>query len=80
MWEKIKVACMRSLTIAWGYVMALASALLSAVDLVGQALGDPTLKDQISAAIGDPATAARILAVCSIITILARLRGLAKGA
>lgn len=79
MWDKLKAACLRSLTIAWGYVMTAVGGLLSMVDVLGEALGDPSLKDQISAAIGDTKTAARVLAVAGIVTILARLRSIRRG-
>jgi hypothetical protein len=78
MFVKIKAFCLHSLTIAWGYVLAVVGAAMSIVDNIGDALGDPGLKDQISAAIGDAKTAGRILLGISIITILARLRSLRK--
>lgn len=78
MWRKIKAACLHSLTIAWGYVLAAAGAAMSMIDNVGNALGDPNLKHQIKVAIGDPKIAGRVLLAISIITILARLRSLRK--
>ena len=80
LWDKIKAACLRSLTIAWGYIMMAAGALLAIIDTLGDALGDPTLKDQIAAAVGDTKTAARVLAVAGIVTIIARMRSLWKAA
>jgi len=78
MFAKLKAACLHSLTIAWGYVLAIVGAVMSIVDNIGDAFGDPGLKDQISAAIGDVKTAGRVLLGISIITILARLRSLKK--
>ncbi len=78
MFAKLKAACLQSLTIAWGYVLAIVGAVMSIVDNIGDAFGDPGLKDQISAAIGDVKTAGRVLLGISIITILARLRSLKK--
>jgi hypothetical protein len=78
MFTKAKTLCLHSLTIAWGYCVAFAGAAMSFVDSIGDALGDPNLKDQISAAIGDAKVAGRILLGISIITILARLRSLRK--
>lgn len=75
---RIKSFCLHSLTIAWGYVLAMIGGALAAVDNIGDALGDPSLKDQINAAIGDTKVASRILLGISIITILARLRSLRK--
>jgi hypothetical protein len=45
-----------------------------------RALGDPALRDQISAAVGDAKTAGRILLGISVVTIIARLRSLQKAA
>jgi hypothetical protein len=75
---KIKAFCLNSLTIAWGYCLALAGAIMQAIDVAADALGDPSVKDQISAAIGDPRTVGRILLGVSIVTIIARLRSLRK--
>jgi putative exporter of polyketide antibiotics len=78
MWGKIKASCLHSLTIAWSYVLALVGAVMQIVDGLGEALGDPSLKDQISAAIGDAKTVGRILLGISILTILARLRSIKR--
>ncbi|HWZ39332.1 MAG TPA: hypothetical protein VNY08_13625 [Bradyrhizobium sp.] len=78
MWGRIKSTCLHSLTIAWGYVLAIVGGVMSIIDNVGDALGDPGLKDQISAAIGDARIAGRVLLGISIVTILARLRSLNK--
>jgi hypothetical protein len=78
MLSKLKAYCLHSLTIAWGYLLAVVGAVMSIVDNIGDALGDPGLKDQISAAIGDAKTAGRVLLGISVITILARLRSLKK--
>jgi hypothetical protein len=75
---KLKAFCLGSLTIAWGYCLAVAGAVMQAVDVVTDALGDPSVKDQIAAAIGDPKTVGRILLGVSIVTIIARLRSLRK--
>ena len=80
MWAKLKTACLHSLTIAWGYVLALVGGVMSLIGGVSDALGDPNLKEQISAAVGDAKATGRILLVISIVTILARLRSMKKGA
>lgn len=79
MWEKVKAACLRSLTIAWSYVLMAVGTALSMIDMFGDALGDPQLRDQISAAIGNTTTTARIFLVLGFITFLARLRSLRRG-
>jgi len=76
----MKATCLNSLTIAWGYFLAFAGAVMQALDSMADALGDPNLKDQISAAIGDAKTVGRILLGISIVTIIARLRSIRKAA
>jgi hypothetical protein len=78
MWTRIKACCLSSLTIAWSYLLAFAGAAMQAIDTIADALGDPSLKDQISAVVGDAKTAGRILLGVSIITIIVRLRSLRK--
>jgi hypothetical protein len=80
MWARIKACCLNSLTIAWSYCLAFAGAAMQGFDSIADALGDPGLKDQISAAIGDARTAGRILLGISVVTMIARLRSLRKGA
>jgi hypothetical protein len=75
---RIKAFCLHSATIAWGYVLAIAGSAMAFIDNIGDALGDPTLRDQLSAAIGDAKTTGRILLGISVMTILARLRSLKK--
>jgi len=79
MWAKLKTACLHSLTIAWGYALAFVGGLLSLIDALGDSLGDSSLKDQISAAVGDAKATGRILLAISIVTILARLRSMKRG-
>jgi hypothetical protein len=74
MWAKAKALCLHSLTIAWGYCLAIAGAAMQGLDTLADAVGDPNLKDQISAAIGDTRTVGRILLGVSIVTLIARLR------
>jgi hypothetical protein len=78
MWARIKACFLNSLTVAWGYCLALAGAVMQAVDTLADVLGDPNFKDQLSAAVGDTKTVGRILLGISIVTILARLRSLRK--
>jgi hypothetical protein len=79
MCRKVKAFCLNSLTVAWGYCLAFAGVLLQGLDTMADALGDPNLKDQISASIGDAKTAGRVLLGISIVTIVARLRSIKKG-
>lgn len=75
---RIKAFCLHSVTIAWGYVLAIAGSTMAFIDNIGDALGDPALRDQLSTAIGDAKTTGRILLGISVITILVRLRSLRK--
>lgn len=78
MWARVKACCLNSLTVAWGYCLAFAGTVMQGIDTIADALGDPNLKDQISAAIGDTKIAGRILLGVSIVTIIARLRSIRK--
>jgi hypothetical protein len=78
MGARIKALCLHSLTVAWGYILAVVGGAMAMLDSIGDALGDPGLKDQISAAVGDARISGRILLGISIITILVRLRSLKR--
>ncbi len=80
MWKKVKMLCLNSLTVAWGYCLAIAGTMMQAIDTIADAMGDPALRDQISAAVGDARMVGRILLGISIVTIIARLRSLRKAA
>ena len=79
MWCKVKAFCLHSLTVAWGYCLAFVGVTMQGIDTVADALGDPNLKDQISASIGDARMTGRVLLGISIVTIAARLRTIKKG-
>ncbi len=79
MWFRLKTFCLHSLTVAWGYILALVGFVMQGVDVIADALGDPTLKEQIAASIGDTRVTGRILLGISVITIAARLRTIGKG-
>lgn len=75
---RIKKICLNSLTIAWGYCLALAGTALQIIDYLADPLGDPELRSQIGLAIGNPRVAGWILLGMSLITVMARLRSLRK--
>lgn len=77
-WAKLKASCFHSLTVAWGYLLALAGGVMSYIDMICDALGDPSLHNQISTAIGDPKLTARVLLFVGVVTIVARLRTAGK--
>lgn len=78
MLARLKAVCLHSMTIAWSYCIAFAGALASVIDDFADTLGDPGVKDQISAAIGDVKITGRVLLVISVVTIIARLRTLRR--
>lgn len=80
MLARLKAICLNSMTIAWSYCVALAGALASVIDDLADLLGDPGVKDQIGAAIGDVKMTGRILLAISVVTIIARLRTLRRSA
>jgi len=75
---RLKAFCLHSLTIAWSYLLGVTGVMMTLIDNIGEALGDPTLRDQLSAAVGDAKITGRILLGISVITIMARLRSLRK--
>jgi hypothetical protein len=75
---KIKALCLNSWTVAWGYLLAMTGVMLQVVDAAGDVLGDPAIKEQVSAAVGNPTWSGRILLAISIVTLVARLRSIRK--
>lgn len=76
--SKVKAFCLNSLTIAWGYFLALVGSVMECIDGLADALGDPHLKEQITQVVGDAKTLGRIMLGISVITIIARMRSLRK--
>lgn len=79
-WASIWALCGKSLTIAWSYAVIALGAAVQAIDPLAAALGDPELRQQITSAFADPKVIGYITIAMSVITILARLRGIAKDA
>ncbi len=77
MLSRLKAWCRHSLTIAWAYVVGLASALLAIVLQGAELLNSPDVKAQIAAVL-DPHTVAWIGLGVAVVTALARLRSLSK--
>lgn len=77
----IKRFCLNSATVAWSYFVAIAGAVLQIIDAAADVLGDPSIKDSMNSALGgDPKTLGKILLAVSLITIIARVRSIRKGA
>lgn len=70
--------CLNSLAIAWGYLLALLGVVLQVVDTAGDVLGDPAIKEQVSAAVGNPTWSGRVLLAISIVTLATRFRSIRK--
>lgn len=78
-WQSVWAVCGNSLTMATSYVAILISTAVQWIDPLATALGDPDLRGQITNAVSaDPKTLGYVTMAISIITILARLRGIAK--
>ena len=78
MFTGIKALCLNSLTIAWGYCLALLGLMLQLVDAAAAVFGDPAVRDQVAIAVGDPAWAGRVLLAISLFTMVARLRSIRR--
>jgi len=78
MWPKLKALCLHSATIAWSYLLMAVGSALQLIDAAGDALGDPSIKDQVTAAISDARTVGRILLGIAIVNIIARARSLRR--
>jgi hypothetical protein len=76
LWNKIKAACMGSLTMAWSYIVTTAGAIFANIDNLATVLGDPNLNQQITAVVGDAKLVGKWLLTVGIITAIARLKSL----
>lgn len=80
-WAKVKALGGNSLTIAWGYFMAFIGFITQWLEPLGNMLGDPDLKAQISDTLqANPKILGYVLMGISAVTIAARLRSFAKAA
>jgi hypothetical protein len=80
LWDKLKAACFRSLTVAWSYVLGIASAALIRIDDLAALLGDAAFTSQVQAVVGaDPKVIGRYLSLAALITIASRMRGVIAG-
>lgn len=78
-WAKVWALCGKSLTIAWSYIAIGVGAAMQAIDPIATALGDPNLKNQITESLSaNPKVLGYFAIAVSVITILARLRSIAK--
>jgi hypothetical protein len=75
MLNRIKAACRRSLTIAWAYLVGVASAALMLLVEGAELIGAPEVKSQLATVL-EPKTVAWIGLGVALVTLLARLRSL----
>jgi hypothetical protein len=79
-WAKVKALAGNSLTVAWGYFMAGVGFVAQWIEPLGNMVGDPDLKSQISETLqANPKILGYVLMGISAMTIAARLRSIAKG-
>ena len=80
-WATIWAYCGNSATIAAHFVLGGVGSAVALLDPIAKALGDPDLKDQIGSVTAhlDPKVAGGVMIAISVVTIVARLRSIAKG-
>jgi hypothetical protein len=75
--DKIKTACFRSLTMAWSYLLGLIGGAMQQIDSLAALVGDASFGQQVQNIIGaDPKVIGKYMSVVAAITIASRLRGI----
>lgn len=76
-WDKLKAACLRSLVVAWSYVLGAASLAMQKVDDFAALFGDQSFGQSVQNIIGtDPKVLGKWLGIVAMVTIASRLRGI----
>jgi hypothetical protein len=76
-WDKLKAACLRSLTIAWSYALGIVGVIMTNIDDLASLVADSSFGQQVQALIGaDPKVLGKYLSIVAAITIASRLRGI----
>lgn len=79
-WAKMWALCGKSVTMAWSYFLAGVGTVMQYLEPIGAALGDPNIKSQVVGALqANPKVLGYVLMGISAITIVSRLRSIAKG-
>jgi len=79
-WAKVSALGGHSATIAWGYLMTAVGFAATCIEPLGNAVGDPELKNQITSMLqNNPKLLGYFMMAVSAITIAARLRSIGKG-
>ncbi len=80
-WAKVCALCGNSLTIAWGYLLGGIGWSLAFLDPIASLLGDPGLQEQVTGVLkSNPQILGYVMFAISLITILARIRSILRGA
>lgn len=78
-WQTVWALCGKSLTLAWMYFIQFVGQLLTWIDPIAAAFGDPDLRATITESLGaNPKVLGYVLMVISALTIVARLRSIAS--
>lgn len=80
-WSVVWAYCGKSVTIAWSYVLGGVGLAFSVLDMAGPLLGDPDLNLQqrvVDMLKDNPQVAGWVVLVFGLITLLTRLRSLAR--
>ena len=79
-WAKLSALGGHSATIAWSYFMTVVGMAATWIEPLGNAVGDPELKNQITSLLqSNPKLLGYFMMAVSAITIAARLRSIGKG-
>lgn len=78
-WAKVWALCGNSLTVAWGYVLGGLGSLLALSAPLADYLAGPDFANQVASLHLTPQVMGYITIAVSVLTLLARLRGIAKG-
>lgn len=79
-WGKVWALFGRSVTVAWSVFVAVAASAFDYIDPVATALGSPDFKEQVASLLkNNPQYIGYFAMFVSAVTIVARLRSIAKG-
>ena len=79
-WAKVWAICGKSATLAWSYIVGGIGSAFALIDPIASAAGDPDLKGQVTTLLqSNPKVLGYFAMAISVITIVARLRSIAKG-
>lgn len=75
--ERIKAICLRSMTMAWAYLVGLFGIVMGMIEQVSVLLQDPTIVQKVTETLGaSPRALAAFSLIISVVTIATRTRTL----